>query len=194
MAQDDTLIPITIPDYDLGTFSAQPTQTNQTIFPHAPANAPPNHILLTTGTGGIKFCKFPSLEVIQTLNAHTSSASCLALSPTARYLATGGSDALICLFDTTNWICQRSLSGCMGAIRSVSFTFDGSYVCSGSDDGGAGQNGGIDIAHVETGEVVYTVPTTAPAACVAFHPARYWLAYSGDAGGLKILGPAGGVF
>lgn len=47
-------------------------------------------------------------------------------------------------------------------------------------------------AHVESGEYVYTLPTTAPAPCVAWHPSRYWLAYSGDQMGLKIVGAAGG--
>ena len=47
-------------------------------------------------------------------------------------------------------------------------------------------------AHVETGEYVHTIQTTAPAPCVAWHPSRYWLAYSGDPMGLKIVGAAGG--
>lgn len=47
-------------------------------------------------------------------------------------------------------------------------------------------------AHVETGEYIHTIPTTAPASCVAWHPNRYWIAYSGDQGGVKIVGAAGG--
>lgn len=46
---------------------------------------------------------------------------------------------------------------------------------------------------METGEYVYTVPTTAPAPCIAWHPSKYWLAYSGDSMGLKIVGAAGGT-
>jgi len=47
-------------------------------------------------------------------------------------------------------------------------------------------------AHVETGEYIHTIPTAQPASCVAWHPNRYWLAYSGDPAGLKIVGAAGG--
>ncbi|MCJ1311456.1 hypothetical protein MMC25_005127 [Agyrium rufum] len=210
-----------------GTYVASPdqhpqtTQTNQCIFPHT---SPPQHMLLTSGTGSIKICAYPSFRLLHTLHAHTSSASCLALSPTGRYLATGGSDALVCLWDTTDWVCRRTLAGSTGAVRSVSFSFDGGYICGGSDDGGAaggsggsvatqaggaataaagvgsaggvgpGASGtGIEISHVESGEVVYTIPTQGPAACVVWHPSRYWVAWSGDSGGLKILGPAGGV-
>ena len=75
----------------------------------------------------------------------------------------------------------------VGAVKGVSFTWDGSYVVGGSDEGN-----GLQIAHVETGEYVHTVPTTMPAPCVAWHPSRYWLAYSGDPMGLKIVGAAGG--
>lgn len=86
-------------------------------------------------------------------------------------------------------------------MRSVGFSWDGSFVCGGSDEGS-----GIEIAHVETGEVVHTVQTAVGSGtggvggsggggtgCVAWHPGRYWLAYSGDASGLKIVGAAGGM-
>lgn len=75
-----------------------------------------------------------------------------------------------------------------GAVRTVSFSWDGSYVVGGSDEGNA-----LEIAHVESGEYVTRVETTQPAPCVAWHPTRYWLAYSGDSAGLKIVGAAGGV-
>lgn len=74
-----------------------------------------------------------------------------------------------------------------GGVKAVSFSWDGSYVVGGSDEGV-----GLDIAHVETGEYVGTVATGQPAPCVAWHPSRYWLAYSGDPTGLKIVGAAGG--
>jgi len=111
----------------------------------------------------------------------------LALSPTGRYLATGGSDALITLWDTEDWVCRRTLGAMVGSVRSVGFSWDGAYVVGGSDEGN-----GLEIAHVETGEYVCRVETSAPPLCVAWHPSRYWVAYSGDAMGLKIVGTAGG--
>jgi THO complex subunit 3 len=76
----------------------------------------------------------------------------------------------------------------IGPVRSVSFSFDGSYVVGGSDEGT-----GLEIAHVETGEYVYHVETAWPAPCVQWHPSRYVLAYSGDVAGLKIIGAMGGL-
>ncbi|KAI4105603.1 MAG: hypothetical protein L6R37_002681 [Teloschistes peruensis] len=130
----------------------------------------------------------PSLRLLYTLHAHTSACVSLAMSPTSRYLAIGGSDALISLYDTYDWICRRTLSSISGSVKSVSFSWDGSYVIGGSDEGT-----GIDIAHTETGEVVARIETSAPAPCVSWHPnGKYWIAYSGDTGGLKIVGAAGG--
>jgi THO complex subunit 3 len=76
----------------------------------------------------------------------------------------------------------------VGSVRSVGFSWDGAYVVGGSDEGT-----GLEIAHVETGDVVVSLGTNAPATCVAWHPGRYWLAYSGDTMGLKIVGAAGGA-
>ena len=72
-------------------------------------------------------------------------------------------------------------------MRALSFSWDGTYLVGGSDEGN-----GLEIAHTETGEYVHMLATSSPAPCVAWHPSRYWLAYSGDTGGLKIVGAAGG--
>ncbi|KAL8966907.1 MAG: hypothetical protein Q9197_005723 [Variospora fuerteventurae] len=129
-----------------------------------------------------------SLQTLHTLHAHTSACISLALSPTSRYLAIGGSDALISLYDTHDWICRRTLSSLSGSVKTVSFSWDGSYIIGGSDEGT-----GIDIAHAETGEIVARIETSMPAPCVSWHPnGKYWIAYSGDPAGLKIVGAAGG--
>lgn len=134
------------------------------------------------------------------LNGHTSSCLSVAMQPTARYLATGGSDSIIALWsvashtcqscrstkylarDTKYWICQRTLIDMVGPVRSISFSFDGSYIVGGSDEGS-----GLEIAHVETGEYVHSIKTSSPCPVVAWHPSRYHLAYM-DLGGLKIVG------
>lgn len=57
---------------------------------------------------------------------------------------------------------------------------------------------GLEIFHAETGDSVHTIPVTSSGIpAVAWHPTRYWLAYSsmadsGNAGGLRIVGAAGG--
>ena len=122
------------------------------------------------------------------MNAHTSSCYSLDLAPNGSYLGIGGSDALITIWDTHDFICQRTLSGTTGPVRSISFSFDGNYVLGGSDDGN-----GLDIAHVETGDYVYKIEAPYPCPWVQWHPNRYVLAYSGDPAGLKIIGGIGGI-
>lgn len=70
-----------------------------------------------------------------------------------------------------------------GPVKSVDFSFDGSYVVAGAEE-----DKGLKIAHVETGEIVWTLDTLQPATQVAWHPCRYVLAYSADQQGLKIIG------
>ncbi|GES60872.1 WD repeat-containing protein [Aspergillus terreus] len=225
--KDDTLIPISVqspstptilPDgppakptsspstYTVLDSHPQPVQTNATAFSHhiPTPTAPDLRLFATTGEGTVKILSYPSFDVLHTLHAHTSACLSIALAPTGRYLAVGGSDALISLWDTTDWICRRTVSSNNGgAVRGVSWSFDGRFICGACDEVGCGGNG-IEIFHAESGESVYTVSTSggsnAGIPAVAWHPSRYWLAYSttadgpgsGGAGGLKIVGAAGG--
>ena len=123
-------------------------------------------------------------------------------------MAVGGHDALISLWDTNDWICQRTIpTSASGKIVGISWSFDGRYLSVAmeevSSSSGAGSVGGLEIYHAATGDVVHTVNTaSADTPAVAWHPNRYWLAYShvdrtesgivrGTAG-LRIIGAAGG--
>jgi THO complex subunit 3 len=165
----------------------QSVQTNQIAFCNSGKK-----IFLTTGEGRVKIFSYPDFEPLFksnyepntqfTLNGHTSSCLSVEMQPTARFLATGGSDSIIALWDTTDWMCQRTLIDMTGPVRSISFSCDGSFIVGGSDEGS-----GLEIAHAETGEYVYSLKTAGPCPIVAWHPNRYYLAYS-DAGSLKIIG------
>lgn len=69
----------------------------------------------------------------------------------------------------------------------MSFSFDGSFVVGGSDEGT-----GLEVVHVESGDVVGRVETGGGGGVVQWHPGRYWVAWAGEGGGLRILGAAGG--
>ncbi|RKF76027.1 THO complex subunit 3 [Golovinomyces cichoracearum] len=167
----------------------QNVQTNQISFCYGGEK-----IFVTTGEGRVKILSFPEFEPVYymsydpttpfTLNGHTSSCITVDLQPSVRFLATGGSDSIIALWDTTDWICQRTLADMTGPVRSISFSFDGSYIVGGSDEGA-----GLEIIHTETGEHVHSIKTPGghPCTIVSWHPSKYWLAYT-DLGGLKILG------
>ena len=120
------------------------------------------------------------------MNAHTSAAYSVQHSPNGSYVAVGGGDSLISLWDTYDWVCKHTLANSSGAIHHLSFSFDGTYIVSGCGPDKDAQPG-IEIAHVETGEYVHTIETEKPITMVAWHPLRYWLAYVGELGGLRML-------
>lgn len=122
------------------------------------------------------------------MKGHTGSCLSVELSPNGRYLATGGTDSLVCLYDTDEWLCRRTLTDLVGPVKGLSFTHDGYYVCAGSDvDIEKGQPVGIDIFHVESGDKVYTFKTASSSPVVAWAPLKYQLAYC-DLGQLRIVG------
>ncbi|KAK5016814.1 hypothetical protein LTR39_001883 [Cryomyces antarcticus] len=127
---------------------------------------------------------------LHTLNAHTSSCYSIDISPSGTHLAVGGSDALLTLWDTHDWVCTHSLARMTGPVRAISFSFDGAFVVGASDEPGSRD---LDVAHVETGEYVHVVETGGAVGCVAWHPLRYWLAYVAEVGGLKIVGAGGNL-
>lgn len=145
-------------------------------------------LLLTTGDGNVKILDYPSLDPLYTLPAHTSSCYSIEVATPATYVAVGGTDALITLWDTTDWTCKRTFDRYQGYLRTLSFSCDGSYLVGGTDEGN-----GIDIAHVETGEWVHRVETTTTVPVVQWSPKDYSLAYApGEgSGGLKVIGTFG---
>lgn len=91
------------------------------------------------------------------------------------------------LWETRELTCTRGLDRPVGGVRNVSFSWDGKFVVAGCDEGT-----GIEVACAESGEYVVKLETSIAAQCVAWHPSRYWLAWAGEPGGLRIVGAAGG--
>jgi THO complex subunit 3 len=141
-----------------------------------------NHLFVTNGDGTVSIFRYPSFETALTLNAHNAMSMSISMSPSGEHLAVGSKDGLASIWDTQEWISLRTLS-MESTVRSVDFSFDGSYVVAGSDE-----DKKLQIAHVETGEIVHTIDIPHQAHQVAWHPCRYVLAYSAAGYGLKIVG------
>lgn len=130
----------------------------------------------------------PNASREYSLKGHTGSVLSTELSPNGRYLASGGTDSLVCLYDTEDWICRRTLTDLVGPVKCMSFTHDGYYLVAGSDvEMEKGQPVGIDVFHVESGEKIHTFKTATSSPVVAWAPLRYQLAYT-DVGQLRIVG------
>lgn len=153
-------------------------------------------VFLPTREGSIRILSYPELEPILHVNhavkpgesdefilkGHTAPCLTTELSPTGKYLATGGGDAIMSLFETQDWICKRTNTRIVGPVKSISFTFDGRYVVGACED-----SPGLDVTHTETGEHIHTFKTAGPCHALAWAPTRYCLAYS-DLGILRIIG------
>ncbi|KAF9572104.1 hypothetical protein EC968_010357 [Mortierella alpina] len=145
--------------------------------------------LLTTGQGTVKILDYPSMTELYNLDAHTANCYCLEFDPRGRYLATGSADALVNLWDLEEYVCVRTFGQLdrlhmkklmdpsylpSWPIRTLSFSFDGEFIVSASEDLA------IDISLVETGESVHKIECFAAMNTVAWHPNKYLLAYAGD--------------
>lgn len=103
----------------------QSVQTNQIAFCWSGKK-----VFVTTGDGKIRVLSYPDFEPVwrrpwdddkeAVLSGHTSSCLSAEMQPIARYLATGGSDSTIALWDTQDWLCQRTITSMVGPVRSLS--------------------------------------------------------------------------
>lgn len=107
----------------------QPVATNNITFCWSN-----ERIFATTAEGKTRILTFPELMPFYKydylpedksefmLSGHTSSCMVAELHPTNRYLATGGTDSLISLWETTEWNCQRTITKMTGPVKSLSAT------------------------------------------------------------------------
>ncbi|THH12351.1 hypothetical protein EW145_g58 [Phellinidium pouzarii] len=117
---------------------------------------------------------YPSLTIREQPAAHVGGCLAVALDPRGRYLASGGNDSIVNLFDMTEWICVNTITACEDSINALSFSHDGEYLAI------ASQGSYIDICAVETGRSLHRVPTIGPAPAVTWHPSKYVFAYCGQ--------------
>ncbi|KAF7332395.1 WD-REPEATS-REGION domain-containing protein [Mycena kentingensis (nom. inval.)] len=122
----------------------------------------------------LRVVDYPSLALRESIAAHVGGCAAVALDPRGRYLASGGSDSIVNIFDLSDWICARTITACEHSINSVSFSHDGEYIAIAS----AGSY--IDICATETAVSLHRVPALAPSPTVAWHPSRHIIAYCGQ--------------
>jgi len=122
----------------------------------------------------LRIMDYPSLQIRENPAAHVGGCVAVALDPRGRYLASGGYDSIVNIFDLSEWICARTITSCENAINALSFSYDGEYI--------AIANAGpyIDICATETAVPLHRVPALAPSPTVVWHPSKYVIAYCGQ--------------
>ncbi|KAF0378176.1 WD40 repeat-like protein [Gigaspora margarita] len=129
---------------------------------------------LTTGSGAIKILEWPTLIPVQVLRGHTANCYCIDFDPKQRYVAAGGADATVTLWDIQNGVCLRTFKELQYPVRTISFTHDGVYLAAASEDEH------IIVSNVQSGKTIFKIKTKAATNSVAWHPKGYLLAFAGD--------------
>ncbi|KAI0941360.1 hypothetical protein AcW1_004902 [Taiwanofungus camphoratus] len=122
----------------------------------------------------IRILDYPSLTVVHSTPAHVGGCVAAALDPRGRYLASGGHDSIVNMFDLSEWICARTITACDNAINALSFSHDGEFLAI------ANAGSYIDICATETGVPLHRVPALGSSPTVAWHPSKYVIAYCGQ--------------
>ncbi|KDQ64417.1 hypothetical protein JAAARDRAFT_28046 [Jaapia argillacea MUCL 33604] len=132
----------------------------------------------------IRIVDYPTLTTRESPAAHVGGCVAVALDPRGRYLASGGHDSIVNLFDVSEWICCRTITACDNAINSLSFSHDGEFIAI------ANTGSYIDICATETGTPLSRVPAVSPSPVVTWHPSKYAIAYCGASKYREGMSPA----
>eukprot|EP00752_Nemacystus_decipiens_P008260 g7386.t1 len=92
-----------------------------------------NYILGSNDQGTIDAFLFSATKLAKvrsTRCAHTASCKSLEFDPLNRYLASGGDDGLVALWELDDFACVRTIE-CEGEVQSVSFSCDGRFLAMG---------------------------------------------------------------
>ncbi|KAG6832187.1 hypothetical protein H0H92_004919 [Tricholoma furcatifolium] len=76
----------------------------------------------------LRILDYPSLKLRESPAAHVGGCLAVALDPRGRYLASGGFDSIVNMFDLNDWICARTITVSENAINALSFSHDGEYL------------------------------------------------------------------
>ncbi|KAJ0411688.1 hypothetical protein ATCC90586_002072 [Pythium insidiosum] len=106
--------------------------------------------------------------------AHAGSCFCLDFHPSGRYVALGGIDSLVSLWDLQELYCVRTFIVTTSSIRTVRFNHDGSLLAIGMEDTT------LVVVHTATGETALTLQLQNVLQYLCWHPSKNVLAYVGD--------------
>nr|POE47666.1 wd repeat-containing protein aac3 [Quercus suber] len=182
-----------VPSYEMGA-SERTQRAGKTRYNSLAFSNTGREILATSAKGPVQIFDFNSMSLLHTLSGHSCPTYAAQHSPNGTCVAVGSADSLVSVWDTSSWHCSHTVSTLKGSIRDLSFSFDGTYLVTGHA-GDAKELGekNLEVVHVDLGEVVHTIDTIHPVSLVAFHPLRYHIAYTGDGGGMKIVGVGSSV-
>lgn len=156
------------------SFSLDPKLVEACIF--SPASSHLVAAATSNGMGQLSIWDWANGKPAEktTFPAHTGPIYSLAFAPDGKWLATGGSDALVGVWDTESVCCTHTITRNTKFTRSVAFSCDSRFLASSTEEDG------IDLALASTGTLVGKVNLgrnkSGGADEIAFHPRHHILA------------------
>jgi WD40 repeat protein len=129
----------------------------------------------------------PDDALMRVLTAHTAAVHALAIAPDGSWLASGGSDRMVRIWDPTTGQVLHSLTDHTGGVLAMAVAPDGSWLAS------AGHDGTIRIWDPITGQISHTLTGhTSTVRSLAIAPDGSWLASGGSDQVVRIWDPTTG--
>jgi THO complex subunit 3 len=146
-------------------------QVNELAFLGA-CGTPSRLLLQATGNNNqVEVLQWPDYKRVATLRGHTAPVLSMGIDAAERYIATGGGDAVVGLWDAEDFICLRTYTQMDSSIRALCFSHDSRYLAM------AGEDPSVFVEDVERGTSLGRVMLRGSAEDCAWHPKAHVLAY-----------------
>lgn len=129
-------------------------------------------LLQASGNNGeMEAIQFPELKRLKGIKGHTAAVLSLAVDPQEKYVATGGADAVACVWDTEEFICQQSYYHMEGPLRALAWSHDSRYLAM------TGEDPCVYVEDVENETSLGVVGLNGGPEDCAWHPKQHVVAY-----------------
>lgn len=130
-------------------------------------------LLITTSEGSILVFDAIKLskESIGKLEGHSGECFTIAFDPKNNFFATGGTNSIICIWDSKELICTKTFTEIESTIKQVSVSFDGQHIAAASEEDN------LFIIDVENLSFLKINTNNYPQLKVSWNPKRNLLAY-----------------
>eukprot|EP00927_Polykrikos_kofoidii_P054631 TRINITY_DN49023_c0_g1_i1.p1 TRINITY_DN49023_c0_g1~~TRINITY_DN49023_c0_g1_i1.p1 ORF type:complete len:389 (+),score=51.74 TRINITY_DN49023_c0_g1_i1:67-1167(+) len=161
----------------LGASKNMPHEVNQMVW-----SGEGDALWIATGgvPGKIHVFPTPSLshESAAAVVAHQSPTIALAADQAGKYIASGGGDYLVTLWDPQHLVCVRTFGYAAQPVTTVGFNKNGTLLAWGTGSGSAGGEKNLTFVGADTGTLYWQETTSAPVQQLKWHPNRNVIAYA----------------
>ena len=114
---------------------------------------------------------------LKSLTSHAHMTTCLDRTSDGKFVISGGSDALVCLWDTASFVCVKTFAESLSPITTLSVDWANQFVAWGSGGSKDGESV-LSVASLVAGAHVLSHITSGPVTRVRWHPTKPVLAFS----------------